>query len=137
MSASLIPTVVLSWTIPTPRGLWYQAFVFVDRGVFLTDRVDIATLKRIQRASQDGTAATVKELTEHGRFKRPMFVPYADVKGLRTNLTGGTIELETANEPLKANVPNRERLELLAQEFRSASTVFSVHTGGASRPAVN
>lgn len=124
MSDASTPTIVHSWTIPTPRGLWYQAFVFVDRGVFLTDRVDITTLKGIQKASVSGTAATVKELTEHGRFKRPTFTPYAEVKGLRANQGAGTIELQAGEEILKANVPNRERLEALPAEFKAALAVF-------------
>jgi len=119
---------VHSWTIPTPRGLWYQAFVFVDRGVFLTDRIDITTLKAIQKASTGGTAATVKELTEHGRFKRPTFTPYAEVKGLRANQGAGTIELQSGNEILKANVPNRERLEALPGDFKAALAAFTKQT---------
>lgn len=125
MSDASTPTIVLSWTIPTPRGLWYQAFVFVDRGVFLTDRIDIATLKRIQKATAGGTASTVKELTDNGRFKRPVFIPYTDVKGLKANATGGTIELHTSSDSLKASVPNRDRLDLLPGEFRSALAVFT------------
>lgn len=128
MSDASTPTIVHSWTIPTPRGLWYQAFVFVDRGVFLTDRVDITTLKRIQKATAGGTAATVKELTEHGRFKRPTFTPYSDVSGLRANITGGTIELQTTSELLKANVPNRERLEALPADFKAALATFKQKT---------
>lgn len=116
--------VVQSWTIPTPQGLWYQAFVFVDRGVFLTDRIDITTLKGIQKASGHGTAATVKALTEHGRFKRPTFTPYAQVKGLRANLTGGTVELQSGDNILMARVPNRERLQTLPDDFRSALAIF-------------
>lgn len=125
MSDASTPTIVHSWTIPTPRGLWYQAFVFVDRGVFLTDRIDITTLKGIQKASSGGTASTVKELTEHGRFKRPTFTPYAEVKGLRANQSAGTIELQSGEETLKANVPNRERLEVLPTEFKAALAVFA------------
>lgn len=125
MTDASTPTVVLSWTIPTPRGLWYQAFVFVDRGVFLTDRTDISTLKRIQKASHDGTAATVKELTDHGRFKRPSFVPYTDVRSLRVNQGAGTVELETINGVHKANVPNRDRLQVLPEQFTTALTAFS------------
>ena len=117
-----------SWTIPTPRGLWYQAFVFVDRGVFLTDRVDITTLKAIQKASVNGTAATVKELTEHGRFKRPTFVPYPQFKGLKANEGAGTIELHSETDILKANVPNRERLEALPDECKDALAVFIKQT---------
>lgn len=128
MSDASTPTIVHSWTIPTPRGLWYQAFVFVDRGVFLTDRIDITTLKAIQKASAGGTATTVKELTEHGRFKRPTFTLYADVKGLRANYSSGTIELKSGEEILKANVPNRERLEALPGEFKAALAVFSKQT---------
>ena len=128
MSDASTPTIVHSWTIPTPRGLWYQAFVFVDRGVFLTDRIDITTLKAIQKASTGGTAATVKELTEHGRFKRPTFTPYAEVKGLRANQGAGTIELQSGNEILKANVPNRERLEALPGDFKAALAAFTKQT---------
>lgn len=127
VSDASTPTIVHSWTIPSPRGLWYQAFVFVDRGVFLTDRVDITTLKGIQKASLNGTAATVKKLTEHGRFNRPTFVPYSELKGLRASQGAGTIELQNGDEILKANVPNRERLEALPGEFRAALAVFSQH----------
>ena len=128
MSDASTPTIVHSWTIPTPRGLWYQAFVFVDRGVFLTDRIDITTLKAIQKASAGGTAATVKELTEHGRFKRPTFTPYDEVKGLRPNQGAGTIELQSGDEILKANVPNRERLEALPGDFKAALASFMKQT---------
>lgn len=132
MSDASNPAIVHSWTIPTPRGLWYQAFVFVDRGVFLTDRIDITTLKSIQKATALGTAATVKALTDHGRFKRPTFTPYDRLRGLRANHTGGTIELQVASDSgapatLRANVPNRERLEALPDEFKSAVRRFAAH----------
>lgn len=128
MSDASTPSIVHSWTIPSPRGLWYQAFVFVDRGVFLTDRIDITTLKSIQKAATAGTAATVKVLTDHGRFKRPTFIPYAQVKGLRANQGAGTVELHSDEEILKANVPNRERLAALPGECKAALAAFSKQT---------
>lgn len=128
MSDASTPTIVLSWTIPSPKGLWYQAFVFVDRGVFLTDRIDITTLKRIQKATAGGTASTVKELTDHGRFNRPVFTPFEELKGLRVNTTGGTVELQTSGDTLKATVPNRDRLQLMSEEFRTALATFVKQT---------
>jgi hypothetical protein len=62
---------LLTWTIPTPQGLWYQAFVLVDSGLFATPRIDTTTMDGLKAAAGTDTRTVVEFLTDHGRSKRP------------------------------------------------------------------
>lgn len=120
---------VLSWKIPTPKGLWYRALVGVQKGLFVTPDVDVTTLNAIKAAAKTGPADVVQELNGNGRSKRAQFVAWNEVTAIRATPGMGTLEIESAGrEPLVVKVADRERLEQLHQ---SANKLWKVRTAQA------
>ncbi len=109
---------VFDWTIPTPRGLWYQAVVFVERAIFVTAEVDISTLKTIKAVVPGGARAVMETIMTHGRSNRPTVIKIDELTDLRKDTGKGTLEFFTAEgSAVKCRVPDRERLDELAVEI--------------------
>lgn len=106
---------LLTWAIPTPQGLWYRAVVVIDRGVFVTPRVDVTTLEALKTASAEGTTELVKALTEHGRSKRPDYVAWESITAIRQNSSVGEIEIEADEKVISFTIPDRERMDKIGR----------------------
>ncbi len=106
---------LLTWTIPTPQGLWYQAFVLVDSGLFATPRIDTTTMDGLKAAAGTDTRTVVEFLTDHGRSKRPDYLPWEKISNIQLNSLTGSIEVVGEAKVVSITVPDRERLEKIAK----------------------
>ncbi len=108
---------IFDWTIPTQRGLWYQAVVFVERAIFVTAEVDVTTIKSIKGVVPGGSRAVMEMMMQHGRFKRPTIIKVDELTDLRRDAGKGNLDFHTAEgSVVKVRVPDRERLDSLAKE---------------------
>ncbi len=106
---------LLTWAIPTPHGLWYRAIVVIDRGIFVTPKVDVTTLDSARAAAATDAAELIENLTGHGRFKRPQFLAWKSITGIRSNASTGAIDIECGEQTVSVTIPDRERLEKLGR----------------------
>ncbi len=106
---------LLTWTIPSPQGLWYRAIVVIDQGLFVTPKIDVTTLESCKSAASTDTAELVEILTGHGRFKRPQFLAWASITAIRQNSATGSIEIECGEHSVSVTVPDRDRLDKLGR----------------------
>ncbi len=116
---------ILQWTVPTPRGLWYRAFVVTPKGVFLTAEIDVTSMQAISEAANavDGSAegwASLRKALATKRFKQPTFVPLGEITGISRNVTGGWIDLVSESDTTRARVPNRDQLAEVADALSVA-----------------
>lgn len=111
---------ILDWTIPSPRGLWYRAIVLVGPGVFVTAEIDVTMLKRIRNARADGPRAVSAVLLDHGRFKRPEFLRFNEITGVKLERSTGLMHIASAATTVSVRVPDRHRLESLGHDFGEA-----------------
>ena len=113
--------------MPSPQGLWYRAIVVIDKGIFVTPKVDVTTLESFKAAASVDTAEVVKVLTGHGRFKRPQFLAWTSISAIRINASTGAIDIECSEGTVSVTVPDRERLQklgkVLAVAHKSTQTV--------------
>lgn len=111
-SVHLVP-----WTIPKPMGLWYRAFVLTEKGIFITPEIDYTSLEALKLAVDGGMENILSVLADHGRNKRPQFVPLSSVIGLSANEAAGTIHLKVADagtEDPMVRIPRRDQLPKIA-----------------------
>ncbi len=114
--ATLSDPRLLTWTVPTPRGLWYRSIIVIDQGFFITPDIDTASMEALKQAAAAGTEELVSVLTSHGRFKRPRYVKWSSLKGVQYNAATGAIDLTlTEGEAVSVVVPDRDRGEKLAR----------------------
>ncbi len=109
------------WTIPSPRGLWYQAIIRIDHLLFVTAEVDFTTMQTLQQAVGGEPKALVQTLMDHGRFNRPTALKISDVSDLKRDATKGQLIIVTDEKTLSLRVPNRDRLDEVA---RSAAAIL-------------
>jgi len=110
----------LTWKIPTPRGLWYRAFVVVPAGVYVTAEVEVLVMKQITKAAEVGVAEVIAAITDHGRAKQADFHPVAELRGIKHHMPAGTMRLVSESLTSKVRVPDRARLEELVGELNVA-----------------
>lgn len=111
-SVHLVP-----WTIPKPMGLWYRAFVLTEKGVFVTPEIDFTSLEALKVAVDGGLEQTLTILAEHGRNKRPQFVPLDSITGIAANESAGTVHIKVADsgsEDPMVRIPRRDQLPKIA-----------------------
>ena len=106
---------LLTWTIPTPQGLWYQAFVLIDRGLFATPKIDATTMEGLKAAASADTQTVVGFMTDHGRSKRPEYLPWEKISAIQLNSLTGSIEVVGEGKVVAITVPDRDRLEKIAK----------------------
>jgi hypothetical protein len=106
---------LLTWTIPTPQGLWYRAIVVIDKGIFITPKIDVTTLESFKTAAASDTSELVEALTGHGRFARPQYLNWSSITAIRSNASAGLIEIEAGDNATSVAVPDRDRLEKLGR----------------------
>ena len=112
------PVRIIPWTIPKPMGLWYQAFVVSDSGLFITPEMDVTTFEELKAAVEEGLDAVITNLTGHGRNKRPQIFALATITGVSANESAGTIHVRVADEDIEnpmVRVPKREQLPKIAR----------------------
>ncbi len=108
---------LVPWTIPKPMGLWYQAFVLTEKGIFITSEMDATSFEELKTAVGVGVENVVSVLGDHGRNKRSRFIPLESVVGLAANEAAGTIHLKVADaatEDPMVRVPRRDQLPKIA-----------------------
>ena len=107
---------LLTWTIPAPQGLWYRAIIVIDRGMFITPKIDYTTLEALKSAAETDTAKLIDVLTGHGRFSRPQYLNWTSITAIRMNTSAGLIEIEAGDDgATSVAVPDRDRLEKLGR----------------------
>lgn len=106
---------LLDWTIPTPQGLWYQAFVMIDRGLFVTPKIDTTTMEALKAAAAADAQTVVGLLTDHGRSKRPDYFAWEKITAIQLNALIGSIEIVAEAKTVSINVPDRKRVEKIAK----------------------
>ena len=97
----------------------------IDRGVFVTPRVDVTTMKAYKSAAAGELSELIEVLTKHGRFKRAEFLAWDSITAIRQKTSVREIEIETDDKVISVSVPDAERLEKLGQALAllsSAST---------------
>lgn len=108
---------LVPWTIPKPIGLWYQAFVLTDRGIFITSEMDATSFEELKASVALGLEHVVTLLSDHGRNKRAQFVPLSAVVGLAANEAAGTIHVKVSDpktEDPMVRIPRRDQLPKIA-----------------------
>ena len=114
--ATLSDPRLLTWTVPTPRGLWYRSIIVIDQGLFITPDIDTSTMEALKKAASAGTEELVSALTSHGRFKRPRYLSWSTLEEVRHSPTTGTIELVVeGEEAVSVVIADRDRSEKLAR----------------------
>lgn len=115
---------LLTWKVPTPRGLWHRAFVVTEKGLFLTPDIDTTTMNGLREAADSDPAKLLTLLTGHGRSKRSTFFKWHAINAIRHNGSTGIIEVETDDGVTTAKVADRERLEKLARVLAATTAAF-------------
>ncbi len=115
---------LLTWKVPTPRGLWHRAFVVTEKGLFLTPDIDTTTMNGLKKAADSDPGELLAQLTGHGRFKRSTFLAWPSITSVRHNGATGIIEVETEDGVTTAKVADRERLEKLARVLAATTAAL-------------
>ncbi len=109
------------WTIPTPRGLWYQAVVFVEKAIFVTAEVDVTMMRTIKAVVPGGPRPLMETMLNHGRFKKPTIIKVTDLTDLKRDATKGLLEFYNADGlVVKVKIPDRDRLDEVAKDVARA-----------------
>ena len=98
---------LISWTIPSPRGLWYRGIVLTPKGLFITPELDVVSMDSIAAAIEQGPEEVLPILTGHGRFKRCEFIKLTALQSVSVNTNTGTIHMTTEDSDTSVRVPDR------------------------------